>query len=831
MQARPVFTNRVDETAAFAAFTSAHREWAATIDPVSPDYPRRNVLDFYGFGGIGKSTLLRRLHNSAGGTDGQPAAALLVDFQEPTSFSAEDLVLRLRVAAGQLGHPCSAFDLALAFYWSIVHPGTPLETYTRNNSALHRASEKIGLTNEMQKVLTEVAATVTSASGMATAGSHLIQLVAKKLREGRRHRHAIENCPILPMFLDPDSAAESLTYMPALLAWDLQQSGGEPFYVFLDTYEEVTGRGRQAERPIQRMCYLLPNVMFVIAGRNRLDWDCAELRGALDFVGPECWPGLRPDAPDSQCILLGELSEADADEYLRERLVIGDGPAIPAPVRDRMVSASDGWPLYLDLAAAYFQELHSYGSYDPDTFETSFPALVLRLMSDLPADERSVVYAAALFESFDAGLVRTAAGNVSDSTVQSVLRRPFVKRDTSAFCPYSLHAALRQVLRDDRAYWSEADWTGAATRAFDEIGRRVQARPGRLQLSNYVHQGLRVSHEFRIGVGWLSEACRTLSRQGGLDAATVAGITGTPAAQLSCLLTLITARTRTPFRSWAAGLAECRQSGLAPADALWARSLEADALLSGGRTEAATALYTEILASPLTPADVAAEARTMYALVLLKTSAFTDLARLATSGPAGTSQCRLLGDVYRSNARWDESAAQFAAGLRQAEAEAHVGLAALFRAELALIDGWTARADPARWADTGDGDHLEPWPRCMHLLAGALSAAADDPASCMRYIAATEQIAADLEMIDVTVDALVVRAFMAAVNNDLEQLSQARTEISRVAAERGEYLHWRDVVAWWSGADADGTDVQWLDGAAEARESWLRTVSARSPRS
>jgi hypothetical protein len=148
----------------------------------------------------------------------------------------------------------------------------------------------------------------------------------------------------------------------ALLAWDLQRSGGAPFFVFFDTYEEVTGRGRQAERPIQRMWYLLPNVMFMVAGRNRLDRDRAELRGALDFVGPDCWPGLLPDAPDSRCILLGELSHADADEYLRQRLIMDDTPAIPGPVRERMVSASDGWPLYLDLAAAYFQELHSYGA-------------------------------------------------------------------------------------------------------------------------------------------------------------------------------------------------------------------------------------------------------------------------------------------------------------------------------------------------------------------------------------------------------------------------------------------------------------------------------------
>ena len=104
-QARPVFTNRVDETAAFAAFTFGAPGMGGDDRPGHPDYPRRNVLDFYGFGGIGKSTLLRRLHNSVGGTDGQPAAALLVDFQEPASFSAEDLVLRTAGGRGPAWPP------------------------------------------------------------------------------------------------------------------------------------------------------------------------------------------------------------------------------------------------------------------------------------------------------------------------------------------------------------------------------------------------------------------------------------------------------------------------------------------------------------------------------------------------------------------------------------------------------------------------------------------------------------------------------------------------------------------------------------------------------
>jgi hypothetical protein len=827
-QARTVFTNRVDETKIFATFSAAHNEWAATIDPVSPDFPRRNVLNFFGLGGIGKSTLLHKLQDSITSTKDAPAATVLIDFQEPTSFSMEDFVLRLRMTAGQLGQPCSAFDLAFAFYWSVVHPGTPLSTYTRNNSVLHRASEKVRITEEMEKALTEVASTITSASAMATAGSHLVRLVAKMIREGHRTRHAIQNCPILPMFLDPDTVVESLTFMPALLAWDIARAGRHQFAVFLDTYEEVTNRGRQVERVVQRMCYLLPNAMFVIAGRNRLDWDHADLRGALDYVGPDCWPDLsgRADLPENSCVLVGELSRRDSDEYLQQRLQINGAAAIPLPVRERIVAASHGWPLHLDMAAAYFQELVANGDYDPATFDRPFPSLVLRLISDLTPSERAVLFAAALFDSFDADLVRVVAGDVSDATVQSVISRPFVRRENGSFCPYSLHVTLRQVLRADTSYWSATDWRIAATRAFDELGRRAASRPDRLALYGMLLQGLHLSHEFDLPVQWLSAAGRALARQGGLDAASLDGITDSAAANLSCLLGVVARRGKMPFRSWARALNECGQAGLSETDLTWARALEADALLSSGHSAEATRIYSEVLASPHAPAEVAADARTMFALTLLKRSAFADLARLAASDPSAMASARLLGDVYRSNARWPESSDQYRLGLSQAEAEEDRGLAALFRAELALIEGWTAQADPRHWANL-DADELEPWTRSMHLLARALYDATADPAGSVAFIEQTERVAADFEMNDVVLDALVVRAFVAAAHKQTKRLLDVQDSFIKAIGDQPEYLHWREVVGWWAGEPARPSAVQWLDGPEAARARWLRTLSTR----
>ncbi|MFJ3973531.1 hypothetical protein ACIPYR_36060 [Streptomyces parvus] len=36
----------------------------------------------------------------------------------------------------------------------------------------------------------------------------------------------------------------------------------------------------------------MPNVIFVVTGRNRLQWAQASLEGQLDWTGPHAWSGL-----------------------------------------------------------------------------------------------------------------------------------------------------------------------------------------------------------------------------------------------------------------------------------------------------------------------------------------------------------------------------------------------------------------------------------------------------------------------------------------------------------------------------------------------------------
>ena len=154
LAARSVFTNRVSEFSAFSASVDALSESARAPESMVEDLtaPRRNVLVYYGMGGIGKTSLcheLQRRFSGEGAPRDVPRAALRLDFSESATLDIETLVLRLRAAMSSLAPRWPAFDLALADYWERAHPGEALRDYITHRSFLRRLAAEVGLAEQM----------------------------------------------------------------------------------------------------------------------------------------------------------------------------------------------------------------------------------------------------------------------------------------------------------------------------------------------------------------------------------------------------------------------------------------------------------------------------------------------------------------------------------------------------------------------------------------------------------------------------------------------------------------------------------------------------------
>ncbi len=539
---RALFRSNDRELKAVDYFADRRDEWATVVESLARhtqavsgsgfdvedlETPRRNVLVFYGVGGIGKSTLSRGVaeHLVDGGAHdvGWPpldpqlgrVAPVRVDLSRDSGSDFESLMLALRLAVAELGEPMPAFDLAFQRYWERNHPGEPLEEYLRRRTWFSRFPGSRSLSGQMQSVLSDVAQAVSLPGTVGVLAGKGLRSVIRALRDRRHQVRSLAECRRLADLLEAEPDLEALSYYSHLLAWDLSRvpvKRQATLVVLLDTFEDVGDRvHRDLERLIQRVVWLMPNALFVITGRNRLQWDDAKLEGQLDWAGPDFWPLLVGGAgQEPRQHTVGYLSAEDCERYLCERLTVDRRPLMDDGARHLITANSHGLPLYLDLAVMRFLDMYRKNGRAPvaSEFNLDFPALVARTFRDLTPSVRQVLRAVSLLDSFSVELAAAAAGLDHDAPALELVERPFVDLDPGAPWPYRLHNLVRDAMREadstseDR--WSPADWRRAAQRTVDALEHEVDGDRGRLVAA--LRQGLTIARDYGLELGWLQDA-------------------------------------------------------------------------------------------------------------------------------------------------------------------------------------------------------------------------------------------------------------------------------------------------------------------------------------
>ncbi|MFG2660006.1 ATP/GTP-binding protein [Streptomyces sp. NPDC048425] len=499
---------------------------------------RDNVVVFHGIGGIGKSTLSRKLEASLADPGQRPTqwnapewgrARILpvrIELARSASPDFEKVVLSVRLALAAIGQPLPAFDLALRRYWEHQHPGDPLEDFLNRGGLAARFGK--ALPQQMQSALADVAQALLLPGTVGSALGQVTGALVGALRERRQTVRALAGCARLADLLESEPDLDSLSYYPHLLAWELARIPATKRVtpvILLDAFEEIGDRThRDFERLLQRMVWLMPNAFFVITGRSRLQWADEALQGQLDFTGPTAWPGLAaydtsqaraefPAPGRERQVLIGDFSFEDCDDYLARRLFANGRPLISDSIRTVIGQRSHGLPLYLDLSVMRFLELRRSGHIpQPRDFDHDFPALIARTLSDLTAPERHVLRSVSLFSSFDIALATRAANLPQQAPALRLIERPFVRETPFGLWPFHLHALIRATIRgaddqtDDR--WSAADWQQAAIRALAALGEQWSdgSDRDRLLLVGCLRQGLAIARDYRLDLGWLTDA-------------------------------------------------------------------------------------------------------------------------------------------------------------------------------------------------------------------------------------------------------------------------------------------------------------------------------------
>ncbi|NUK53388.1 ATP/GTP-binding protein, partial [Streptomyces lunaelactis] len=543
MATAEAFTNRQLQWELIAAALAEHLRHTTDrgFDVEDLEAPRNNLIVFHGVGGIGKTTLSRKLENALAGAEHRPAQwgeptwsgerilPVRIDLARSANTDFEQLVLTIRAALAELGRPLPAFDVALRRYWEQQHPGESLEEYLRRGGLVGRFGK--AMPQQMQAALADVAQALLLPGSVGSAVGAVAGSLTRALRERRQTVRALSGCARLADLLEAEPDLEALSFYPHLLAWELAQLPADKRVtpvILLDTFEDVGDRThRDLERLIQRVVWLMPNAFFIVTGRSRLQWAEPALQGQLDYTGPAAWPGLAASAvvPTARTaatgaarsggrqVLVGDFSPEDCDDYLARRLARDGRPLINAEIRQVITDRSHGLPLYLDLSVMRFLEIRRTGREPvPADFDHDFGALIARTLSDLTPEERHVLRSVALLDAFDLALATRAAGMLHEAPAMRLIERPFVRENAFGLWPYHLHGLIRSTVRnaDDQAddRWSPRDWHQAAERAFAALGEQWTTGTGRnrMLLVSCLRQGLLIARDFRLGLGWLAEA-------------------------------------------------------------------------------------------------------------------------------------------------------------------------------------------------------------------------------------------------------------------------------------------------------------------------------------
>ncbi|MEU2714550.1 ATP/GTP-binding protein [Streptomyces sp. NPDC007205] len=836
----------------------------ADFDVEDLEAPRRNILVFHGVGGIGKSTLSRKIEASLAHSEDRPVQwespshpedrtlPVRIDLARATGMDFERVILTIRLAVASLGRPMTAFDLALRRYWEHNHPGEPIEDYLRRGGLLSRFSAAAALPQQMQSALSDIAQTLLLPGTVGSALGQGAGALIKALRDRRQSVRALAGCSRLADLLEADPDLEALSFYPHLLAWDLARLPADKSalpVILLDTFEDTGDRThRDLERLLQRIVWLMPNAFFVVTGRNRLQWAETTLEGQLDWTGPNAWPGLVPGAAHTGSglsghqVLIGDFSPEDCEDYLARRLSRDGQPLIEEPVRRIITERSHGLPLYLDLSVMRYLELQRGGRQPQVTdFDHDFPALIARTLSDLTAEERHVLRSVSLLNAFSVPLATQVAGMDHDAPALRLTERPFIRESPSGVWPFHVHDLIRATIRsaddssDDR--WSDHDWQRAAQRAFRALESEWRQDLGRDRavLVGCLQQGLLIARDFRLGLGWLADAAfqyvgDSVWEPLALPAADDPSSGGLQTAADALLETLSAIARRQH---------EHRERTVRRLSAVLASRLLPDELIE---------LATYYLAKAQRDLGLTEDSRRGMQLVAsaggrLAVAAgrgLAHLSRLSGDFPAtveaagslgwGGRHHRVLGDVWWVQGHIDRAAAAYLAARNEAEQNGAIGETAMSQAHLAFAVAFT---NPDRADDELD---------LAERLLSRLSLRSTEMTARIAALVRDAGYAADLPdrsavlLAEIGVSGISYAAaklqlavcFHHAVVDARDELAAGISRL-RELTRSGDYAYYVEIAHFMADLPlpTDTPRARWIDGEQRTRERWCNIVSTR----
>ena len=362
-KATHIFTDREEPR---ASFWKAYNNLEELIKK-GPDNKELTVLSYYGVGGIGKTKLLQKLLKELLDNNRK---AIYFDFS-----TEKDHLLVLESIKNRLykdyGFKFTLFETGLYVYANKIGQIREMpqkETFLARYPALDAAVEILG----------------------AVPTANVVSQFVKALDKGVAwFRNSKDKYEALLRELESQEPQELYDDLTKLFCLDMNKNLKdkkikEPFVIMLDTYEEFVGEGASESDSIKNESWIngpegliqkIPNVLWVIAGRNNLKW--GEEWREPDENG---WISL------DEHIIEG-LSEPDAISFLKETGISNE------ELCKKLYVLTEGLPVYLDLCVDRYYEIKGRGQVPSfDKFGKNIETLVARFAKNLDHNTKELVY-------------------------------------------------------------------------------------------------------------------------------------------------------------------------------------------------------------------------------------------------------------------------------------------------------------------------------------------------------------------------------------------------------------------------------------------------------
>lgn len=321
IKAEKIFTDRVEPR---DAFNKMVEELKANPEGIF-------VLSYYGIGGIGKTRLLEILSKKVQ----NEVLHIKYDFHYATS--PREVIMSLRNLLMNKGFAFHLLDAAEKEY---------IEKSGKLTERMQKQDKRSSLTDNVIDLALEGIGTIVPGTSLVVKGFNAAKETAAYAMELRKDKP--EGYDVSVQEMRHLEAHQILDSFPEYFARDLEfqiKGLGKPIIIMLDTYEKLvdtyceTGHQAVADHWLrEQIVDMVPGVMWVIAGRERLDWAQKD----------SSWEGVIDEHR------LGDLGEKDCQLFL-------DAAKIPSSLWKGIYELTEGTPAFLDICVEEYYILKGRG--------------------------------------------------------------------------------------------------------------------------------------------------------------------------------------------------------------------------------------------------------------------------------------------------------------------------------------------------------------------------------------------------------------------------------------------------------------------------------------